>query len=82
LAAALTEIQQLLDAFPLDEPAEPPADLTPREVEVLQLVAEGLTNAQIAERLIIRRRTVNAHLRSIYSKLDVSNRTAGACPII
>jgi len=51
-------------------------ELTLREVEVLRLLALGLTNAQIAERLFISPRTVNAHLRSIYSKLELTSRTA------
>ena len=55
-----------------------PAGLTAREVEVLRLLAEGLSDAQIAERLVISRRTVHGHLRSIYGKLDVSSRTAAA----
>jgi ATP/maltotriose-dependent transcriptional regulator MalT len=50
--------------------------LTGREVEVLRLVAQGLTDAQIAEILVISPRTVNAHLRSIYSKLDIPSRHA------
>jgi DNA-binding CsgD family transcriptional regulator len=53
-----------------------PDGLTTREVEVLRLMAQGLTNAQIAERLVISPRTVNAHLRSIYNKLAVTSRTA------
>lgn len=57
--------------------AAAPDGLTAREVEVLRLVAQGLTDAQIAERLIISPRTVNNHLTSIYSKLHVSSR-AGA----
>jgi predicted ATPase/DNA-binding CsgD family transcriptional regulator len=51
-----------------------PAGLTAREVEVLRLAAQGLSYAQIAERLIISARTVDAHLRSIYGKLGVSSR--------
>ncbi len=53
-----------------------PAGLTAREVEILHLVAQGLTDAQIAEQLVISRRTVNWHLTSIYSKLGVSSRCA------
>ncbi len=53
-----------------------PAGLTPREVEVLRLVAQGLTDAQVAEQLVISPRTVNNHLTSIYSKLQVSSRSA------
>jgi predicted ATPase/DNA-binding CsgD family transcriptional regulator len=50
--------------------------LTAREEEVLRLVARGLTDAQIAEALVISPRTVNAHLRSIYTKLHISSRNA------
>jgi ATP/maltotriose-dependent transcriptional regulator MalT len=53
-----------------------PAGLTTREVEVLRLVAQGLSDAQVAERLVISRRTVNWHLTSVYSKLQVSSRAA------
>ncbi len=50
--------------------------LTPREVEVLRLVACGLTDAQIAEKLVISPRTVGKHLESIYSKLYLPSRSA------
>jgi DNA-binding CsgD family transcriptional regulator len=50
--------------------------LSPRELEVLKLVAEGLTNAQVAERLFVSPRMVNAHLNSIYHKLGVGSRSA------
>jgi DNA-binding NarL/FixJ family response regulator len=53
-----------------------PQGLTEREGEVLCLVAHGLTDAQIAEVLVISPRTVNAHLRSIYTKLDITSRNA------
>ncbi len=52
------------------------AGLTPRENEVLCLLATGLTSAQIAEQLIISEHTVNGHIRSIYSKLGVTSRSA------
>ena len=69
---------------PVDQPATPPAKsqptypagLTSREVEVLRLVAQGLTDAQIAEQLVISPRTVNNHLTSIYSKIQVASRAA------
>lgn len=50
--------------------------LTRRERDVLRLLAQGLSDAQIAERLVISPRTVNWHLTSIYSKLGVSSRSA------
>jgi DNA-binding CsgD family transcriptional regulator len=56
---------------------EHPAGLTSREMEVLGLVAAGMTSAQIAEELFLSTRTVEAHLTSIYHKLGVSSR-AGA----
>jgi len=58
-------------------PSMPRASLTRREVEVLRLVAQGLTNHQIAEQLIVSPHTVNVHVQSIYGKLGVSSR-AGA----
>ncbi len=51
-----------------------PTELTTREMEVLHLVAEGLTSEQLAERLHISYRTVTTHLTSIYSKLGVTSR--------
>lgn len=52
--------------------------LTVREAEVLSLLAEGMTNKDIAQALILSVRTVEAHLRSIYSKLGVTSRTEAA----
>jgi predicted ATPase/DNA-binding CsgD family transcriptional regulator len=54
----------------------PPAGLTPREVEVLRLVASGMTNAQAAEALFLSPRTVQRHLNSVYHKIGVGSRTA------
>jgi predicted ATPase/DNA-binding CsgD family transcriptional regulator len=53
-----------------------PAGLTEREVQVLRLVAQGLTNAQIAERLTVSPHTVHAHIRAIHSKLGITSRAA------
>jgi DNA-binding CsgD family transcriptional regulator len=57
---------------------EPPVRLTPREMDVVQLLAEGLSNKQIAQRLTISPRTVNFHLDNVYSKLHVTSRTEAA----
>ncbi|MDX6554529.1 MAG: hypothetical protein QOD86_724 [Miltoncostaeaceae bacterium] len=53
-----------------------PEELTAREAEVLTLVARGLTDAQVADELVVSRRTVHAHLRAIYRKLAVGSRHA------
>jgi predicted ATPase/DNA-binding CsgD family transcriptional regulator len=53
-----------------------PEGLTPRELEVLRWLSEGLTNAQIAEHLVVSPLTVHTHLGSIYSKLGVTSRSA------
>jgi DNA-binding CsgD family transcriptional regulator len=53
-----------------------PFGLTQREAEVLRLVAEGLTDAAVADRLYISPRTVSQHLRSVYAKIGVSSRSA------
>jgi DNA-binding CsgD family transcriptional regulator len=52
------------------------AGLSVRELDVLRLVSEGLTDREVAERLYVSPRTVNQHLRSIYNKLGVNSRTA------
>jgi DNA-binding NarL/FixJ family response regulator len=54
------------------------ATLTPREREVLQLVAEGLPNKQIARRLGISEKTVKAHLTKVFEAIGVTDRTAAA----
>ena len=61
-----------------EQPSTPayPDDLTVREVEVLRLMAQGQTNVQIAEQLVISPRTVNSHLTSIYKKIQVTSRSA------
>lgn len=55
-----------------------PAGLTVREMDILRLVAQGLTDLQVAHTLTISPRTVNAHLTSIYHKIGVNSRTAAA----
>jgi LuxR family maltose regulon positive regulatory protein len=79
--------RRLLAALPAAEPAQPapsPASapevnlverLSEREREVLQLIAEGLTNEEVAARLYLSLHTVKVHARNIYAKLDVTSRT-------
>lgn len=57
---------------------DPAAALTPREMEVLHLVAQGRSNAEIADALVITERTVKAHVSNLLSKLHLSNRTQAA----
>ncbi len=74
-----------------DEPPPPPAGpqrrgarapaleaLTPRELEVLQLLAQGKSNPQIAQELVISRLTAKTHVERIIRKLEVSDRTQAA----
>ncbi|MDF3038274.1 MAG: protein kinase [Thermomicrobiales bacterium] len=71
-AAATFPPPLVMDATPMR------GGLTAREIDVLRLVAEGLTDPQIARRLYLSPRTVHTHLRSIYAKLDVPSRAAAA----
>ncbi|HEV2582441.1 MAG TPA: LuxR C-terminal-related transcriptional regulator, partial [Ktedonobacteraceae bacterium] len=76
-------IQAALQTLPPEKPlpsrraaAEKYDGLTEREIDVLRFVAQGLTDAQVAERLVISPRTVHSHLNSIYSKLGITSRSA------
>lgn len=63
------------ESLPPDRLIEP---LSEREADVLRLLAQGLTNKDIAQTLILSVRTVEAHLRSVYGKLGVRSRTEAA----
>lgn len=72
--------RQKVEAAQADLTATPeertlPAGLTEREVDVLRLVGRGYSDRQISEELFISTRTVNAHLRNMFAKADVNNRT-------
>jgi DNA-binding NarL/FixJ family response regulator len=67
---ALTRLDELVGATDHDPP------VTPRQLEVLRLVASGMTNRQIADALFISERTVERHVANIFTRLDVPNRAA------
>jgi DNA-binding NarL/FixJ family response regulator len=74
LARALRIVGLGLHLTPPDEPELPPAQLSAREREILQLIASGATNAQIGEQLSLSLHTVKQHASSIFRKLEVRNR--------
>jgi pimeloyl-ACP methyl ester carboxylesterase/DNA-binding CsgD family transcriptional regulator len=76
-AAFLAELRAFLGTR-AEEPAGELGELSPREVEVLRLVAAGLANEEIAERLALSVRTVERHLSNAYAKLRLSGRSARA----
>jgi len=77
-AAGLASLPTRVATTLLDGARTPPDPaehvLTPRELDILTLLAEGLVNKQIAERLRISEHTVKTHLAAIYERLEVSNR--------
>ena len=63
-------------------PSTSAAELSSRELEVLELVAAGLTNEAIAERLVLSVRTVERHLSNVYAKLGLSGKAARAAAAV
>jgi len=74
----LTEFKDLTAGADRQPAEDADADLSPREGEVLQLVAQGATNKEIADSLFISENTVKTHLRSIMEKLHLANRSQAA----
>jgi RNA polymerase sigma factor (sigma-70 family) len=74
-----TRAERLLEgAIRSGNASSPLLDLTPRERDVLSLITEGLTNRQIAERLVVSEHTVHRHVTNLLRKLDLPSRTAAA----
>jgi DNA-binding NarL/FixJ family response regulator len=78
----LHELREFLGASAAPTPSSLFAGLSPRELEVLGLVAAGLTNEAIAERLCLSVRTVERHLSTIYAKLRLSGKAARAAAAV
>jgi DNA-binding NarL/FixJ family response regulator len=76
LMSRVQELSQTVEEAKTDLPES--SELTPREIEVLQLIEQGLTNQEIANRLVIEVGTVKNHVHSILQKLDVSSRQEAA----
>ncbi len=77
-AKLLTEFRSLGTDAMAKKTAEEEANLSPREDEVLRLVAQGATNKEIADSLFISENTVKTHLRNIMDKLHLANRSQAA----
>jgi two-component system response regulator NreC len=69
-----TYVNPVLGARLAAEPEGPPGGLTPREIDVLRLVAAGHTNPEIADKLVISIRTVETHRAAIHRKLNTASR--------
>ena len=77
LTLPLEEVSLIPPAIAQPTPALAiPGGLTEREVEVLRLAAMGMSNKQIADQLVLSPNTVNAHIQSIYRKIDISSRSS------
>lgn len=75
-AAGETALAPAVAARLMQRLRSPRPTLSPRELEVLTLVGQGLSNTQIAERLVVTEATVKSHLVHVFTKLDVASRTA------
>ncbi len=78
----LSEFREFIGTPGVPAPAAAVSDLSPRELQVLELVAAGLTNEAIAERLFLSVRTVEHHLSNVYAKLRLSGKSARAAAAV
>jgi len=76
------ELQQLALRTATEPPATPHAPLTARQLEILRLIARGLTNAAIAERLVVTEGTIKFHVRKILAKTNSTNRTEAVARVL
>lgn len=77
-AALMSRVSELAQSYPGTAGVDETAELTPREHEVLQLIGQGLSNQEIADRLIIEVGTVKNHVHNILQKLNVNSRQDAA----
>lgn len=77
-----TELQQLALRTATEPPPTPHAPLTPRQLEILRLIAQGLTNAAIAERLVVTEGTIKWHVKQILAKTASSNRAEAVARVL
>jgi PAS domain S-box-containing protein len=77
-----SELQQLALRTATEPPATPHAPLTARQLEILRLIAQGLTNAAIAERLVVTEGTIKFHVRKILAKTNSTNRAEAVARVL
>ena len=70
--------RKLMQEFTNPQPATPKHDLTERELEVLRLIAQGKSNKEISDDLVLSEKTVKTHVSNILQKLHLSDRTQAA----
>ena len=75
-AAGLTALHKLRDGTRATEPVEKPGGLSRREIEVLQLISQGLTTGEIADKLFLSKRTIETHRQNMMEKMQVKNTAA------
>jgi len=82
LGRRANELQQLALRTANEPPDMPHAPLTPRQLEIMQLIAQGLTNAAIAERLFLTEGTIKWHVRQILTKTNSTNRAEAIARVL